>query len=107
MPQFAGLLPAAAPPPTLFVFAIVSREFDFGHPKGSRKELAEHQFCILPKHLIPNLLCSGTAGCSDVFAIELTAPQFSDLRVKPMVTVLRTPARPNVSSTSVYTWSYL
>ncbi len=38
-----------------------------------------------------------------VYAIELTALQFSDLRV----TVLRTPARLNVSLTShVYTWNY-
>jgi hypothetical protein len=31
--------------------------------------------------LIPNLLCSTTAILIDVYALELTAPQFSDLRV--------------------------
>ena len=34
---------------------------------------------IVAKSLIPNLLCSRTAGSSRVYAIELTAPQFSTL----------------------------
>src|SRR5260370_37801299 len=52
---------------------------------------------IACKALIPNLLCSRNAGSIDVSATALTALQFSDLTVTPMVTVLRTPARPNVS----------
>ena len=31
--------------------------------------------------LIPNLLCSTTAILIEVYVVELTAPQFSDLRV--------------------------
>ena len=38
---------------------------------------------IVAKALIPNLLCLGTAGSSGVYAIELTALQFSDVRVTP------------------------
>src|SRR5436305_1740737 len=45
---------------------------------------------------MPNLLCSTTASVNDVYAIELTAPQLSDLRVAALVTVLRTPARPQL-----------
>ena len=38
---------------------------------------------IVANALIPNLLCSRTAGSSRVYAIELTALQLSDPRVTP------------------------
>ena len=41
----------------------------------------QNQQCIVTKALIRNLLCARTADSSDVYAIELTAPQSSDLRV--------------------------
>jgi hypothetical protein len=39
------------------------------------------QYRICTDRLIPNLLCSTTAILINVYALELTAPQFSDLRV--------------------------
>jgi pilus assembly protein Flp/PilA len=45
--------------------------------------------------LMTHLLCARTANYTHVSVIELTAPQLSDRRVPRMVTVLRTPARPD------------
>jgi hypothetical protein len=47
-------------------------------PVISRKP---EQHRISTDRLIPNLLCSTTAILIEVYVVELTAPQFSDLRV--------------------------
>jgi hypothetical protein len=47
------------------------------HRTGRQPE--QHRICT--DRLIPNLLCSTTAILIDVCAVELTASQFSDLRV--------------------------
>ena len=69
---------------------------------GSRGARIQHSpaHCVLGTALIRNLLCTRTAGSIRFCAIELTAPQSSDHRVASTVAVRRTPARPNVSSTS-------
>jgi hypothetical protein len=43
------------------------------------REPEQHRICT--DRLIPNLLCSTTAILIEVYVVELTAPQFSDLRV--------------------------
>jgi hypothetical protein len=43
------------------------------------KEPEQDRICT--ERLIPNLLCSTTAILIEVYVVELTAPQFSDLRV--------------------------
>jgi hypothetical protein len=43
------------------------------------REPEQHRICT--ERLITNLLCLTTAILSEVYAVELTAPQFSDLRV--------------------------
>jgi hypothetical protein len=48
---------------------------------GGRKRGDPRQYRICTDGLIPNLLCSTTAISIDVYAVELTALQFSDLRV--------------------------
>jgi pilus assembly protein Flp/PilA len=58
------------------------------------------QYGSLANVLIRHLLCARIAGSMRFCAIELTAPQSSDPRVTSTVAVLRTPARPYVSSTS-------
>ena len=50
---------------------------------------------ILSTVLMGRLLCARTADYTEVYANELTAPKLSDRRVRHMVTVLRTPARPD------------
>jgi hypothetical protein len=47
---------------------------------GISREPEKYRIC--KGRLIPNLLCSTTAILIDVYAVELTAPQFSDLKVK-------------------------
>src|SRR5216683_1264818 len=46
---------------------------------ATSREPEQHRICA--DCLIPNLLCSTTAILIEVYAVELTAPQFSDLRV--------------------------
>jgi pilus assembly protein Flp/PilA len=58
------------------------------------------QYGSLASVLIRHLLCAITAGSIRFCAVELTAPQPSVPRVAATVTVLRTPARPKLSSTS-------
>jgi pilus assembly protein Flp/PilA len=74
--------------------------------EGLRPSASRGAMIVLPaiwqfSHvLIRHLLCARIAGSMCFCAIELTAPQSSDPRVTSTVAVLRTPARPYVSSTS-------
>src|SRR5262245_41725367 len=65
------------------------------HPKSAAQNCRS-----LSMSLMTHLLCARTAGSPGFCAIKLTVPQLSHPRVTPMVTVLRTPARPNLSSTA-------
>jgi hypothetical protein len=57
--------------------------FSWSSKSGNSSIGRNNQYRLVAKSLIPNLLCLGTAVSSAVCAIELTAPQFSDLRVTP------------------------
>jgi hypothetical protein len=46
---------------------------------GTSREPEQHRICA--DRLITNLLCLTTAILIEVYVVELTAPQFSDLRV--------------------------
>ena len=71
---------------------------DSGVPAMGRLQDPADKYRIFRIPLVPHLLCSRTAVCDGIYAIELTAPQLSD----PSVALGRgpEPPRPNVSSTS-------
>jgi hypothetical protein len=50
--------------------------------RGLQDKDRRNRHRIVAKALMPNLLCSRTAGSSGVSAVELTVPQLSDLTVR-------------------------
>jgi hypothetical protein len=64
----------------------------------------QHRICT--ERLIPNLLCSTTAILIEVYVVELTAPQFSDLRVTHGHGAENAGETKLSSISHVYIWSY-